>query len=149
MKLNQKKKVIARLLGVGKSRVFIDSTRLKDVKEAITKADLRSLVSQGVIGKKNKKGISRFRLRKRALSKRKGRTAGVGRRKGKWSARNPPKLNWMIKVRNQRALLKSLKEKKLLTTGVYRKLYLMVKGGFFKSRRHLKVYMEERHLIQK
>jgi len=149
MKLNSRKETIARMLGVGKSRVFIDSSKLKEVKEAITKTDLRGLVKKGIIGKKPKRGISRWRVRKRALLKRHGRTKGVGKRKGNKTARNPGKLNWIIRIRNLRELLKILKQKKLITTEVYRKLYLMSKGGFFKNRRHLKTYIEERGLIKK
>ncbi|MBI4154593.1 50S ribosomal protein L19e [Candidatus Woesearchaeota archaeon] len=149
MKLNSRKETIARMLGVGKSRVFIDSSKLKEVKEAITKADLRGLVKNGIVEKKPKIGISRGRIRKRILLKRHGRTKGIGKRKGNRTARNPSKLNWIIKIRNLRKLLKILKLKKLITTDVYRKLYLMSKGGFFKNRRHLKTYIEERGLIKK
>src|SRR3989344_3690787 len=120
MKLNNKKETIARMLGVGKDRVFIDSTKLKEVKEAITKADLRSLIDKGLILKKNSRGIARFRVRKRSALKRAGRTKGIGKIKGK----------------------------NLISSEVYRKLYYMAKGGFFKSKRHLKNYIEERGLIK-
>ncbi len=149
MKLNNKKATIARMLKVGKSRVFIDSNSLKDVKGAITKADLRSLVNKGILIKKKKVGNSRYRVRRRALLKRHGRVKGVGKRRGRFTARNPSKIDWMIRIRNQRALLKKLKLKKLLTTEVYRRLYKMAKGGFFKSKRHLRTYIEERNLIKK
>lgn len=148
MKLNQKKETIARMLGVGKDRVFIDSTKLKEVKEAITKADLRSLVNKGLILKKNSRGIARFRVRKRALLKRAGRTKGIGKRKGKKTARTSPKRSWIIKIRNQREILRIIKEKKLISSKVYRQLYYMAKGGFFKSKRHLRNYIEERGLIK-
>ncbi len=149
MKLNNKKTMIARMLGVGRSRIFIDSSKVKDVKGAITKADLRGLVDQKIIIKKKKRGISRFRVRKRALLKRHGRTKGIGKRKGRKTARSPAKTDWMIKIRNQRVLLKGLKNKNLLTKKIYRELYLMAKGGFFKNKRHLKTYIEERELIKK
>jgi large subunit ribosomal protein L19e len=149
MKLNNKKALIARMLGVGKSRVFIDNNRLNEIKEAITKADLRSLVKKGVIGKTPVRGISRYRIREKRLLKRRGRRVGIGGRKGNKTARNPPKKLWMIKIRLQREFLRVLKEKGLVSTEIYRKLYMMAKSGFFKSRRHLKIYIEERSLIKK
>src|SRR3989338_6683641 len=148
MKLNNKKETIARMLGVGKDRVFIDSTKLKEVKEAITKADLRSLIDKGLILKKNSRGIARFRVRKRSALKRAGRTKGIGKRKGKKTTRTPPKRNWIIRIRNQREILRKIKDKNLINSEVYRKLYYMAKGGFFKSKRHLKNYIEERGLIK-
>ena len=54
----------------------------------------------------------------------------------------------MIRIRNQREILKKIKDKNLISSEVYRKLYYMAKGGFFKSKRHLKNYIEERGLIK-
>jgi ribosomal protein L19E len=52
-------------------------------------------------------------------------------------------------VRAQRELLKRMKEKGLITPAVYKGLYNKSKGGFFRSRKHLKLYIEERHLAEK
>jgi ribosomal protein L19E len=37
-----------------------------------------------------------------------------------------------------------LKEKKIIDDKLYRELYLKSKGGFFRSKRHIKIYLEER-----
>jgi ribosomal protein L19E len=65
------------------------------------------------------------------------------------NARTPKKQRWMSTIRLQRQFLKELKDRKLITTGTYRELYMKSKGGFFRSRRHLKIYMNERNMVQK
>ena len=50
----------------------------------------------------------------------------------------------MNAVRAQRTLLKELKEKKEIDAKLYKELYLKVKGGFFRSKRHIQLYLKER-----
>lgn len=147
MNLSNKKKIAARLLKVGMSRVWFDPDRLQEIKEAITKADLRKLINDLAIQAKPSFGISKFRARKLALQKRKGRKAGLGSRKGTRNARLPKKKAWMAKVRSQREFLRELKEKGLVKPAAYRKAYLMSKGGFFRSIRHIKMYLEEHKMF--
>ena len=80
--------------------------------------------------------------------KRSGRRKGYGSRKGKANARAADKLAWKNQIRSQRALLKIMKEKGNITKKVYRGLYEKAKGGFFRSRKHLKLYIEERNLAK-
>ena len=82
------------------------------------------------------------------VQKRKGRRKGIGSRKGKFTARLKPKKTWMSKIRVQRDFLKELKLKKLINNQNYRNLYLKAKGGFFRNKRHLKTYVNERGLIE-
>ena len=42
-----------------------------------------------------------------------------------------------------------VRDKEKLTKTDYRSLYLKAKGGFFRSIRHLKLYMEEHKMIKK
>ena len=121
---------------------------MNEIKDAITKGDIRGLINKGHIVEIQKKGHSRGRTRKLLLQKRKGRRSGQGSRKGSISARLDKKSAWMSKIRTQRQFLKEVRDKSILTKKVYRKLYLMSKGGFFRSRRHIKLYMEEHKLGQ-
>ncbi|MBD3259580.1 50S ribosomal protein L19e [Candidatus Woesearchaeota archaeon] len=149
MKLTVQKRLAAQLLKCSTDRIWTDPENLETIKEAITKQDIRTLISNGLIKKKQKLGISRVRARKRLVQKRKGRQKGHGSRKGKESARLPEKKLWMTTVRMQRMFLRELKAKNLLTSANYRKLLLKVKGGFFRSRNHLKLYINESGLIIK
>ena len=64
MNLIVQKRIAADILGCSKKRVVFDQERLSDIKEAITKADLRGLVSEGAIHKVQKKGVSRVEQNK-------------------------------------------------------------------------------------
>ena len=143
MNLTNQRRIAATLLKCGKSRVWFDESRLADIKEAITKTDIRRLIKEDAIKRSPMQGISGFRSRHRAKQKRKGRQRGQGSRKGRKNARLPSKDMWIARVRVQRSFLKNLRQKKMLESLTYRKLYRKSKGGFFRSKRHMELYMEE------
>ena len=130
-------------------RVRFTPDRINDIKEAITKADIKSLVSDGVISKLNEKGVSRARANKRLSQRRKGLQRGPGKRKGKKTSITPSKTMWINRVRAQRSFLKELREKSIIDKAIFNDLYGKVKGGFFRSRRHIKIYIEENELVRK
>ncbi len=143
------KRLAAEVLKCSKNRIVFDSSRLSEIKEAITKGDIRKLIADGAISKLQKKGISNVRAKKLAAQKSKGRRKRRGSRKGTKNARSPGKNDWILRIRKQRELLKSLKRQKLLKPADYKNLYLKSKGGFFRSRKHLHLYAEEHGLIKK
>ena len=49
MKLNRKKELVSRTIGVGKGRILFNKERLSEIKEAITKQDIRDLVESKAI----------------------------------------------------------------------------------------------------
>lgn len=149
MKLNVQKRLAGEVLNCSPKRCWFDEEHLEDIKGAITKADIASLVNDGVIVKIQKKGISRFRARKIAMQKKKGKRKGVGSRKGRKTARTPRKETWINRVRLQREFLQYLKTKGLINPKVFRDLYMKSKGGFFRSKRHIQLYLEEKRLVQK
>ncbi len=144
MKVDNQKRLAARILKCSKKRVRFDPDRLSDIKEAITKIDIKGLIKDKAIRKIPVKGVSRGRARKRLVQRRKGKQKGAGSRKGSRGARIPKKKEWMNKIRAQRKLLRILKEKKIIDDKLYREFYSKSKGGFFRSRRHIKLYLEER-----
>ncbi|SRR3989344_1421320 len=148
MNLRMKKRIVQSLYNVGLKRIWIDPTKLKEVKEAITKNDVKGLVKKGIIIIKQNHGSSRFRIRKANIQSRKGRGKGIGSRKGASNARLSRKSEWMIKIRNQKILLKSLRDKSSISRRDYRSLYRKAKGGFFRNKRHLEIYLQEHKLIE-
>jgi len=149
MKLNLQKRLAAQILKCSEKKIKFDNSRLSDIKEAITKADIKSLIFEKVIKKSPVKNTSKYRARKKASQKRKGRQRGHGSRKGSQTARFPKKREWVNKIRLQRKLLKELKDKKIITPLVYQQLYMKAKGGFFRNKKHIKLYLEEHHLAKK
>jgi len=146
MNLKSKRQLSSRIVGVGFDRVWFDPARLSEIKEAITREDLKKLMSTGAILIKQEKGVSKGRFRKVLKQKRKGRRNGPGSKKGKHTARAGKKELWIIKIRSQRALLLELLEKNLITKEIYRDLRQKSKGGYFRSLRHIKLYLTEHSL---
>ncbi|TKJ17446.1 50S ribosomal protein L19e [Candidatus Woesearchaeota archaeon B3_Woes] len=148
MKLKIQKRLAADVFGCSEKHVRFDTERLDEIKESITKADIKSLIKDSAIYCIPKRGVSRVRARKIQKQKSKGQMRGKGSRKGKKTARFPKKEKWMIKIRTQRELLRNLKDGEIVDQKIYRELYKKAQGGFFRSRRHIKLYIEEHGLAK-
>lgn len=146
--LKSRKRLAAQIMKCSPKRVWLNPSMLDEIKEAITKFDLKILINDKTIQRKPKKSISRSRARKRLIQKRKGRRQGTGTRKGKKTARLSKKRAWINKVRIMRSFLKELRDKEIITKTNYGMLYRKVKGGFFRSKRHIKLYIEEHGLAK-
>jgi len=73
MKLENKKSFAAKVLGVGKGRIVFNNLRLAEIKEAMTRQDVKDLFNQGAISVREIKGRSKIehrKTRRRAGSKR-------------------------------------------------------------------------------
>jgi large subunit ribosomal protein L19e len=149
VELKVQKRLAAQVLKCSPKKIVFDTTRLSDIKEAITKADIRGLIRDRAIIAKPARGVSRHRARDRQEKRANGQMRGYGKRKGKATARLPHKVSWMAKIRTQRAFIRELREKKLIENIDFRMLYLKTKSGFFRSRRHIKLYLEEHNLVKR
>lgn len=138
--LKMQRRLASKLLKAGENRIVFNNEMLEEVKEAITREDIRVLIKKGAIKAKPKKGVSRARAKKSHEQQKKGRKRGQGKRKGSKKARTPKKRAWINKIRPQRAFLQMLKKKGKINNTQFRKLYRLAKAGFFRSRRHLKLY---------
>lgn len=147
MPLTVQRRLAAKILKVGASRIWINPTRISEIAAAITREDVRKLILDGSIKVQPEKGISRVRARERHRKKKLGRRRGIGSRKGKKGAKAPTKETWMTLIRALRDRLKELRHKKLIETKTYRRLYKMAKGGAFRSKAHLDVYIKEKGLL--
>lgn len=131
MNLKLQKRLAKAVLGVGERRVWFDPEKMAEIKEAITRGDIRSLVSKRYIKVKPKGGIT----------KRKKGKKGPGRRKGKKGAREGKKRKWISKIRAIRKLLNQMRRNKTVDAKTYRRLYRLSKGNFFRDRSHVKLYV--------
>jgi large subunit ribosomal protein L19e len=144
------KRLAATVLGCSPKRVLFDETKLDEIKEAITKSDIRKLIGQGSIIELPKQGISRSRANKIKVQKTKGRQTGQGSRKGRVGARGDnSKREWINKTRLQRRFIRSLKQHNKIDHTLFRELYRKIKGGFFRNKRHISLYLEERGIGKK
>jgi large subunit ribosomal protein L19e len=140
------RRLAAEVLKVGLSRVWIDPEDTDAVAAAITRQEIRKLIHEGSIKKLPKTGISRGRKRTRKDELLAGRHKGPGSVKGSIS---DSKARWIMRIRSIRRRLRSLRDKRLITTGVYRKLSMMAKGGTFRSAAHLDEYIDVHKLARR
>jgi len=137
------RRLAASLMNIGKTKVVFKSDSLDEIGKAITRDDVRSLIQKGLITKSTNPEQSKFRIRKKLMQKRKGRRNNPGSRKGSKNSRLNSKTSWISRIRIQRGILKILRGKNVLSGKDYQDLYKKSKGGFFRSRRHLKLYLSE------
>ena len=148
MNLTSQKNMAARILKCGKTRVWLDPARSGDISEAITTADIRRLVKDGVIKELPKTGVSSYRKKKMAKQKKKGRRKDKGSRKGKIKTRFDRKKSWIKRIRPIRKMIKELKENGKIGNMTYKDLYIKSKSGLFRSKSHLMTYLERNDLLK-
>ena len=140
--LRTQKRIAAAVLGIGGTRVWINPSAAADVSQAMTRDDVRELITQGLIQEKPKKVQTRATAKKNVELKRKRKGISHGKRKGASGGRESDKAKWMKKVRSQRRVLKTFKDEGLLEDKVYRKYYLRIKGGNYATIKQLKESMK-------
>ena len=152
--LRSQKSLAAKVLGVGKRKIWLDPNETTEIGNANSRQNIRKLYADGLIVKKPTVMHSRFRVREKHAAKRKGRHTGPGKRKGTAEARMPSSVVWMRRQRVLRRLLRKYREAGkidkhlyvgLLTlqlTDRYHSLYILAKGNTFK---HKRAIVEEIH----
>ena len=131
MNLGKKKKLAARTLKIGKERIVFLNSRASEIKEAITKQDIRDLKSDGAIIIKEIKG------RKRKISNPKKR--GPGKVKKNVSKR---KQKYVVMTRKLRKYVGERKKQEKISNEEYRDIRKKIRNKFFRSKSHLKEYIE-------
>ena len=146
MSLVYQKKLAAKLLKTGKTKIWIDPDSIDDVSIAVTKNDMRKLIARGTVRAKPRMGISSGRSKVVRLKKQRGLRSGPGSQKGGVSLDEE---RWMRKVRAQRNFTKLLRKRKIITPTVSRQLYLKVKGNAFENIAQIKNYIKEHELARR
>lgn len=145
--MNSQKRIASQILKSGVSRIRVKQS--KEVDEALTRDDIRSLIRKGYIWKEQKKGTSKFNAKRKVKQKKRGRMNSYGSRKGTRGARKPHKDAWIETVRPLRRLLRELRDSEKIEKSNYRKIYLMIKGGSFRSKNHLLYYLKDHEMLKK
>lgn len=140
--LRDKRELAARTLGVGANRLRFEPEYMEDVIDAITRDDIRSLVTARTIYIVEKKGTSRGRARAKHL-KNKKRGRGPGSKKGRKTAREGKKQIWVKKVRALRRHIKIMKSRGDIDKKAFWSLYKKINGGQVRSLSHLRELVKE------
>jgi large subunit ribosomal protein L19e len=140
--LKAKKRLASRVTGVGVHRIKFDTDHLDDVADAITRENIRSLITANTITIKPYTGTSKGRAQtKKAQKNKRGTTQGS--KQGRKGARVGKKEVYVAKVRSLRRLLKIAKDRKDLTNPEFWALYKKVGGNTVRNKAHLRLLMDE------
>lgn len=132
MKLENKKALISRALNVGKGRIILNTSRLAEIKEAITKQDVKDLLASGaiiVLGVKGRKVIVRRKTRRRMGSIKKKANSG--------------KRGYIIITRKLRSYLLHLKKNEEISQENFLEFRKQIRAREFKSLGQMKERIKE------
>ncbi|MDP2628559.1 MAG: 50S ribosomal protein L19e [Nanoarchaeota archaeon] len=129
MNLSKKKALAAKTLNVGKNRIVFLESRISEIKEAITKQDIRDLNKEGAIIVKEVKG------RKRNTNKKK-RSVGNIRKKV-----NKRKQEYVKMTRKLRKHVAGLKKDKKVSAKEAEDIRKKIRNRTFRSKTHLKEHI--------
>lgn len=128
------KRLAADIKNVGINNIKILPEYVDEVKDALTREDIRQLIKEGKIIIEKKRRVSRGRVNERRKKRRlKGEGRKHGSRKGKKGARADKHEKWVNTIRKIRKYLRTLKKNGTIDSHLYRQLYRKAKGGTFKS----------------
>ena len=131
MNLNNKKLLAVKTFGVGKKRIIFLPSRIEEIKEAITKQDLRDLKEDGAIL------ISEVKGRKTVVAKKRNkRSVGNVRKKV-----NKRKAEYVALTRKLRRLVAEAKKQGRLNLAEVKEIRKKIRNKMFKSKANLKEYM--------
>ncbi len=141
--LRAKKRLVSRVVGVGLHRVKFDNDHLDDITDAITRVNIRSLLTANTIKIKRIVGTSHGRATLKKIQRRK-RGTKQGSKKGRKGARVGKKRVHITKVRALRHRLKVSKDRKEITNKEFWELYKKVGGNTIRNVAHLRSLIDEK-----
>ena len=130
MNLRKKTALAIKTMGVGKERIVFVESRKEEIKDAITKQDIRDLVKEGAIVIKAIKGRKKVGKRKNKRS--------TGKIKKKVNTR---KKDYVIMTRKLRSYINSVKEGLGLSRGEIKEIRNRIRNKGFRSKAILKEYL--------
>lgn len=134
MKLDKKKALAAKILGVGKGRIIFVEPRLEEIKEAITKEDIRGLKADGAIL------VKPIRAKRSRVKRSKTLKSPGNIRK---NAKNT-KREYITMTRKLRKHISKLKDKNLLTKEQVSDIRKKIKNKAFKSKAQVNEFINAR-----
>ncbi len=134
MNLRNKKELAARTFKVGKDRISFVESRKEEIKEALTKQDMKDLKKDGAIIIKEING------RKKNIKKKKRRTAGNIRKKV-----NNRKKEYAVITRKLRKYVKEIFKQDRINKEEKKELRKKIRNRDFKNLAQLKKHIKDIH----
>jgi len=132
MNLKRKKRLAARTFGVGAGRIIFRNERIEEIKEAITKQDMKDLLSSNAIMIREITGQRKAEKRNRKRS--------FGKIKKKLRMR---KKTYMHLTRKMREFAKQLLLQGRITKEEYWEIRKKIKSRIFRSKSHMSEIIKE------
>jgi len=130
MNVEKKKALASKTLGVGKRRILFNSERISEIKEAITRQDIRDLYTSKAILIKEVSG------RKKKVRRKTRRRLGTIKKQNK-----DKKREYINLTRKLRSYVRELLLQNKINKDQYYKLRKQIKASMFRSKAHLKELM--------
>ena len=130
MDLSRKRALISRTLGIGKGRIMFNVNHINEIKESITKQDIRDLVANKSIFIREIKG------RKTNPAKKRRRAGSIRMRP------NSRKRDYIILTRKLRAYVGEIRGHGKISDNEYNQLRKGIISKNFKNKAHLKEYIQ-------
>ena len=132
MNLTKRKVLAAKVLKVGKNRIIFVKEHLSEIKEAITRMDIKDLHKSGAIQIREVKG------RKKVVKRKNRRRVGKVKKKV-----NVQKKEYVIITRKLRTFVRGLVRTGAIDKERNREIRRQIRSRKFKSKRNLKESLEE------
>jgi large subunit ribosomal protein L19e len=141
---NLQRRLAASILKVGQSKVWMSPDNVKDIEQAITRADVRKLILKKLV----KRLPDKVKMPAGMKNKKRGER-GEGRRKGTKNSIVSRKTRWVQTVRPLRRELAAIKKGGMIENATYNQMRKLIKGGVFRNKSHLRLYLEQHGLLKK
>lgn len=140
--LQAKKRLAARVIGCGVHRIRFDPDHEDAITDAITRQDIRGLISANKITVKRVQGTSRGRAHHKHLQQKK-RGTKAGSKRGRKGARMGKKETYVKKVRSLRYILGVARDRSEINSREFWSLYKRIRGNTVRNKAHLRLLIEK------
>ncbi|MDE1823147.1 MAG: 50S ribosomal protein L19e [Candidatus Micrarchaeota archaeon] len=141
MSIRFAKRAAAQILNRGASVIRINPNSFSEAEKALTKEDIRRLISSGGIFAVKEKHNRTSKAKRLNQARAEGRRRGPGRRRGTRKARQGR--TWEKKVRSQRRLLSMLKTMGRIDNKTFTRFYRLIKGNVYATKATLVSHLRE------
>ena len=132
MSVKLTRRIASELLGRGATKIRFRPEAVPDAEKALTRDDVRAMIKSGSVYATPEKHNLSLHGKSLNAKREQGRKRGHGKRRGTAKARGG--VGYKKEIRAQRRVLAQLKSDKTIDNELFKKLYLLVKGGTFSNK---------------
>ena len=132
MSIKLVRRIAAQISKKGLNKIVLKSSAMDNIKNALTRDDIKKLIKNNdIIIKKDKHNIS-FHSKVLGKKRKQGRSRGPGKKKGTKKSRGFTE--YKKRIRGQRRILSTLKKEKIIDNTLFKRFNKLVKGNVFQTK---------------